>query len=55
MGGVNFEVGVAKFAIFALTYNVQCWSYEHVVNMFLVSFDLKKQLGTFSERSEHQK
>ena len=55
MGGVNFEVGGAKFAIFALTYNVQFWSYEHVVNMFLVSFDLKKHLGTLSERSEHQK
>ena len=47
--GVNFEVGGAKFAIFALTYNVQFWSYEHVVNMFL------QHLGTLSERSEHQK
>ena len=54
-GGVNFEVAGAKFSIFALTYNVQFWSYEHVVNMFLVSFDLKKHLGTLSERSEHQK
>ena len=44
-GGVNFEVGGAKFAIFALTYNVQFWSYEHVVNMLLVSFDLKKTPG----------
>ena len=26
MGGVNFEVVGAKFAIFALTYNVQFWS-----------------------------
>ena len=54
-GAENFEVGGAKFGIFALTYNVQFWSYEHVVNMFLVSFDLKKHLGTLSERSEHQK
>ena len=54
--GVNFEVGErAKFAIFALTYNVQFWSYEHVVNIILVPFNLKKHLGTLSERSEHQK
>ena len=53
--GVNFEVWGANFATFALTYNVQFWSYEHVVNMFLVSFDLKKHLGTLSERSEHLK
>ena len=55
MGGVNFEVGRAKFAIFALTYNAQFWSYEHVVNMFMVPFGLKKRLGTLSERSEHKK
>ena len=55
MGGVNFEVGGANFAIFALTYNAQFWSYEHVANMFLVPFDLKKHLGTLSERFENQK
>ena len=53
--GGKFRGWGAKFAIFALTYNVQFWSYEHVVNMFLVSFDLKKHLGTLSERSEHLK
>ena len=54
-GGVNFEVGGANFAIFESTYNAQFWSYEHVANMFLVPFDLKKHLGTLSERFEDQK
>ena len=34
------------------THNAQFWSYDNVVNMFLVCFELKKHLGTISELSE---
>ena len=44
-----------KFRIFKLTYKTQFWSYEHVTNMFLVRFDLKKHLRTISEHFEHHK
>ena len=54
-GGVNLEVGGVKFRIFKLTYKAQFWSYEHIINMFLVRFDLKKHLRTISEHFEHQK
>ena len=49
---VNLEVGGGKFRIFTFTYNTQFWSYDNVVNMFLVCFELKKYLGTISELSE---
>ena len=49
------EWGGVKFRIFTLTYSAQFWSYEHVANMFLVRFDLKKHLRTISEHSEHHK
>ena len=52
MGRVNLEVGGVKFRIFTFTYNTQFWSYDNVVNMFLVCFELKKHLRTLSERSE---
>ena len=52
MGRVNLEVGGVKFRIFTFTYNAQFWSYDNVVNMFLVQFELKKHLRTLSEHSE---
>ena len=52
-GGVNLEVGGVKFRIFTLSYNAQFWSYDNVVNMFLVRFELEKHLRTLSEHSEH--
>ena len=41
-----------KFRIFMFTYNAQFWSYDNVVNMFLVHFELEKHLRTLSEHSE---
>ena len=48
---MEVEEGV-KFRIFMFTYNTQFWSYDNVVNMFLVCFELKKHLRTLSEHSE---
>ena len=38
-----------------LTYKGQFWSYDDVVNMFLVRFELKKRLRIISEHAEHKK
>ena len=43
-------MGEVKFRIFVFTYNAQFWSYNIVVNKFLVSFE--KNLRTLSERFE---
>ena len=49
------EVGEeVKFRIFVFTYNTQFWSYDNVVNMFLVCFESKKHLRTLSEHSEEK-
>ena len=55
MGGVGKfgGWGGVKFRIFTLSYNAQFWSYDNVVNMFLVRFELKKHLRTLSEHSKH--
>ena len=49
------EVGGVKYHIFTLTYNTHFCSYEHVTNMFLAPFDLKKHLMTILNQFEHHK
>ena len=55
MWGGRFGGWGLKFRIFMLTYKGQFWSYEDVVNMFPVRFELKKPLRIISEHSEHEK
>ena len=49
VGRINGVVGESKFGILTLIYITQFWSYEHVVNIFLVPFDLKKHFKIISE------
>ena len=51
-GGKFGGWGGVKFRIFTFTYKAQFWSYENVVNMFLVRFELEKHLRTLSEHFE---
>ena len=53
--GVNLEVAGIKSRIFMLTYKGQFWSYDDVLNMFPVRFELKKHLRIISEHSERAK
>ena len=44
-----------KKSIFEFIYRSHFWSYEHVISMFLVCFDLKNKLQTLLEVSKQQK
>ena len=54
-GGKFGGWGGVKSRIFMLTYKGQFWSYDDVVDMFPVRFELKKHLRIISEHSEHAK
>ena len=43
-----------NFLIFTFTYNAQFWSYDDVVNIFLVRYEFKKRIRTLSEHSEEK-